>query len=531
MSQTKQPTNYGALGTLVTVFFFWGFIAASNSIFIPFCKSHFHLSQFESQLIDTAFYGAYFIGSLLLFVISSSLKIDILNRMGYKKGIIWGLGISIAGALMMVPAVNSGSFFFILGAFFVIALGFSLQQTAAQPFAISLGDPSTGAHRLNLGGSVNSFGTTVGPLIVSVALFGSVKEGAGAGADIGSIKTLYLIVAGVFFLAAIIFFISKLPKTTGDEHIEKSNKALASLLTMTGAMVALILLGQYTGLGKMELTGLALIAVFAILFFSYSSASKNGDGWGAMKYPQLILGMLAIFVYVGVEVTIASNMGALLKTPEFGSISDAHNSSFISLYWGSLMIGRWTGAISVFNFKKQTRLILSVIVPLVAFGLILGVNLLRGNDVGDLYVYVVCIAIMIAGTLYGQEKPVKTLLVFSLLAAIAMIIGMLTKGQVATYAFISGGLFCSVMWPCIFALAIAGLGKYTSEGSAFLIMMILGGAIIPPLQGAMADKMNIHSSYIIAVVCFLYLAWHAIQTKKVLKKQGIDFDQQIAGGH
>jgi FHS family L-fucose permease-like MFS transporter len=531
MSQTKQPTNYGALGTLVTVFFFWGFIAASNSIFIPFCKSHFNLSQFESQLIDTAFYGAYFIGSLLLFVISSSLKIDILNRMGYKKGIIWGLGISIAGALMMVPAVNSGSFFFILGAFFVIALGFSLQQTAAQPFAISLGDPSTGSHRLNLGGSVNSFGTTVGPLIVSVALFGSVKEGAGAGADIGSIKTLYLIVAGVFFLAAFIFFISKLPKTTGDEHIEKSNKALASLLTMTGALVALILLGQYTSLGKLELTSLALVSVFVILFFSYSSASKNGNGWGAMKYPQLILGMLAIFVYVGVEVTIASNMGALLKTSDFGNISDAHNSSFISLYWGSLMIGRWTGAISVFNFKKQTRLILSVVVPLVAFALILGVNQLRGNDISDLYYYVVCIAIMIAGTLYGQEKPVKTLLVFSLLAAVAMIIGMLTRGQVATYSFISGGLFCSVMWPCIFALAVAGLGKYTSEGSAFLIMMILGGAIIPPLQGALSDKIDIHSSYIVAVVCFLYLAWHAIQTKKVLKKQGIDFDQQIAGGH
>jgi MFS transporter, FHS family, L-fucose permease len=531
MSQPKQPTNYSALGTLVTVFFFWGFIAASNSIFIPFCKTHFKLSQFESQLIDTAFYGAYFIGSMLLFVISSSLKIDILNRMGYKKGIIWGLGISIAGALMMIPAVNSGSFFFILGAFFVIALGFSLQQTAAQPFAISLGDPSTGSHRLNLGGSVNSFGTTVGPLIVSVALFGSVKEGAGAAADIGSIKTLYMIVGGVFLLAAFIFYISKLPKTTGDEHIEKSNKALASLLLITAAMVICILLGQYTSLGKLELTSIALVSVFVILFVSYSSASKNGEGWGAMKYPQLILGMLAIFVYVGVEVTIASNMGALLKTPEFGSISDAHNSSYISLYWGSLMIGRWTGAISVFNFKKQTRLILTVVVPIVAFAIILGVNNLRGNDVSDLYVYIICIAIMIAGTLWGQEKPVKTLLTFALLAAAAMGIGMITHGSIATFAFISGGLFCSVMWPCIFALAVAGLGKYTSEGSSFLIMMILGGAIIPPLQGALADKIHIHQSYILAVVCFLYLAWHAIQTRNVLKKQGLDFDQQISGGH
>jgi len=529
--QTKQPTNYSALGTLVTVFFFWGFIAASNSIFIPFCKTHFKLTQFESQLIDTAFYGAYFIGSMLLFVASSSFKIDFLNKIGYKNGIILGLVVSIIGALCMIPAVNSGSFYFILGAFFVIALGFSLQQTAAQPFTISLGDPSTGAHRLNLGGSVNSFGTTVGPLLVSFALFGSVKEGASAGAEIGSIKTLYLIVAGVFLLAAIIFFISRLPKTTGDEHIEKSNKALSALLLMTAALIGIVVLGQYTSLGKLELTSIALVAVFIILFFSYSSAGKNGNGWGAMKYPQLILGMLAIFVYVGVEVTIASNLGALLNTPDFGNITDAHNSGYISLYWGSLMIGRWTGAISVFNLKKQTRLLLTIVVPLIAFGLILGVNIMRGNDVGDLYLYVGCIAIMIAGTLYGQEKPVKTLLIFSVLAAAAMLIGILTTGTIATYAFISGGLFCSVMWPCIFALAVAGLGKYTSEGSAFLIMMILGGAIIPPLQGALADKMNIHSSYIIALICFIYLAWHAIQTRSVLRKQGIDFDQQIGGGH
>ncbi len=532
MSKSKQPTNYGALGTLVIVFFFWGFIAASNSIFIPFCKTHFNLSQFESQLIDTAFYGAYFIGSFLLFIISSSLKIDILNRIGYRNGIIWGLAISIAGALSMVPAVNSGSFYFILGAFFVIALGFSLQQTAAQPFAISLGDPSGGSHRLNLAGSVNSFGTTVGPLIVSFALFGSVKEGASASAEIGTIKTLYLIVAGVFFLAAAIFFFSKLPKTTGDEHIEKSNKALSSLLIMTVAMIAVILIGQYTSLGKLELTSIALAAVFLILFFSYSSATKSGDGWGAMKYPQLVLGMLAIFVYVGVEVSIGSNMGALLNTPGFGNITEAYNSSYISLYWGSLMIGRWTGAISVFNLKKQTRLLLTIVVPLVAFGVIIAVNTIRGNDMSHLYLYVVCIAIMIAGTLVGKEKPVKTLLIFAVLGAIAMLIGVLTEGMVATYAFISGGLFCSVMWPCIFALAVAGLGKYTSEGSAFLIMMILGGAIIPPLQGAVADKMNIHVSFVVALICFIYLAWHAVKTKSVLKAQGIDHDAEVAGaGH
>lgn len=174
--QAKIPTNYGALGTLVTVFFFWGFIAASNSIFIPFCKSHFELTQFESQLIGSAFYGAYFFGSLVLFLLSNVLGYDILNRIGYKKGIIYGLLISVVGALLIIPSANANSFPAILGAFFVVALGFSLQQTAAQPFAIALGDPATGSHRLNLGGGVNSFGTTLGPIIVSYFLFGSIDR-------------------------------------------------------------------------------------------------------------------------------------------------------------------------------------------------------------------------------------------------------------------------------------------------------------------------------------------------------------------
>jgi FHS family L-fucose permease-like MFS transporter len=529
----RIPTNYSALSTLVIVFFFWGFIAASNGIFIPFCKKHFNLNQFESQLIDFAFYAAYFVGSFILFLFTSITKIDILNKIGYRRGIIWGLFISIAGALLMIPAVNSGSYPFILGALFVIALGFSLQQTAAQPFAIMLGDPSTGSHRLNLGGSVNSFGTTLGPLIVSYALFGSVKEGAAASADISQIKLLYMIVAGVFFLAALIFIFSKrLPSTTFDEHVEHSPKAVSSLTGLTVGLIILVVISQYTDLTKLSLTSIAMLMVFLVLLISYLSASKKSEGWGAMKYPQLILGMLAIFVYVGVEVTIQSNMGALLKTPEFGSIDESHNSRFISLYWGSLMIGRWTGAISVFNLSKSVKRILTVIVPFVAFALVLAVNVARGNDVSDLYYYVVCVAILIAGIFYGQEKPVKTLMTLSLLAAIAMIVGMLSSGIVATYAFMSGGLFCSIMWPCIFSLAVAGLGKYTSEGSAFLIMMILGGAIIPPFQGALSDKLSIHLSYIVAVVCFAYLVWHTWKTKSVLKAQGIDFDKELAAsGH
>jgi len=272
------------------------------------------------------------------------------------------------------------------------------------------------------------------------------------------------------------------------------------------------------------------------LFYSNSQAQKLSDGWGAMKYPQLIYGMLGIFVYVGVEVTIDNNFGALLKTPGYlteAGMDESQISHYVSLYWGSLMIGRWMGAVSVFNLKGMTKTIARIIVPLVAFGVVLFVNYLYGSDVSDLYGYVVCIAIALAAFFYGQEKPVKTLVVVSLLATIAMLIGVFTKGIVSVYALIAGGLFCSVMWPCIFALGVGGLGKYTSQGSAFLIMMILGGAVIPPLQGSLGDLSSIgmHNSYLVAAACFLFLAWLAVKFKAVLHKQGLDFDEQIGGGH
>src|SRR5689334_10048478 len=174
--QNQQPTNYGALGTLVTVFFFWGFIAAGNSVFIPFCKHYFDLDQFQSQLIDFAFYLAYYVGALLLFAYGAFGGKDLVGKWGYKKSIIYGLLFSALGAAAMIIAVRANVFAGMLMGLFIVALGFSLQQTAAQPFAITLGDPATGTNRVNLGGGVNSFGTMIGPLIVAYVLFGSSAE-------------------------------------------------------------------------------------------------------------------------------------------------------------------------------------------------------------------------------------------------------------------------------------------------------------------------------------------------------------------
>tara|TARA_B110000977_G_C11010037_1_gene467299 strand:- start:628 stop:1446 length:819 start_codon:yes stop_codon:yes gene_type:complete len=268
----------------------------------------------------------------------------------------------------------------------------------------------------------------------------------------------------------------------------------------------------------------ALVVIVGGLLFANKNALKKPEGWGAMQYPQLVMGMLAIFTYVGVEVTIQSNLGELLKSADFGGYSDSEIAPFISMYWGSLMIGRWAGAISVFKPGKTLKNVLLIVVPYIAFGVVLFVNHISNNDVSGLYLYGWSILLLIAGFFFGQDKPSKTLFIFGLLGALAMLVGLFSTGTIALYAFMSGGLFCSIMWPSIFSLSIAGLGKYTSQGSAFLIMMILGGAIIPPIQGKLADLFNIHNSYWITVVCFLYLMFFAVKVKSVLKTQGVNYD-------
>lgn len=547
----KQPTNYGALSTLVTVFFFWGFIAAGNSVFIPFCKHYFHLDQFQSQLIDFAFYTAYYVGALLLFAYGAFGGKDLVGKWGYKKSIVYGLLFSALGAAAMILAVNGNSFAGMLLGLFIVALGFSLQQTAAQPFTITLGDPATGSTRITLGGAINSFGTSIGPLVVALALFGTtaaITDDKIASLSLSKVIVLYVGVGALFIAAAALFFFSrKVPSGIIIEKTEKANKALFTLLIMSGLLIVMFVpvFGSYqkdvsvmTDSEKHALETyrlwwlLGAMAVVVIgLLWANVSARKKSDGWGAMKYPQLVLGMLGIFVYVGVEVAVGSNLGELLKQKEFGSLAASQATPYIMMYWGSLMIGRWTGAIGAFELKKSTRQLLQLIVPLVAFGILLLIIYLSDYDVKALYLYVICVLVLIVAFFFSKDKPVQTLLVFSLLGVIAMVIGLVTTGSTAIYAFLSAGLFCSIMWPCIFSLSVAGLGKYESQGSAFLIMMILGGGIIPPIQGKIADIIGIHQSYLIAVVCFAYLAFFAFAVKGILKKQGIDYDAAVGSSH
>lgn len=542
MSDNKNYKQ--ALYTLVTVFFFWGFIAASNGVFIPFCKTYFSLDQFQSQLIDFAFYGAYYIGALFLFIFSSVRNMDIMNSWGFKSSIVKGLLLSAIGACAMIIAVNgaapgdSSAFNYILGALFIVGLGFSLQQTAANPFAISLGEPEKGSHRLNLAGGVNSFGTAIGPIVVSLALFGTAasanidlgKEIANNNITLTVVQYLYIAV-GVLFLgaAALFHFSKKLPDGKEDSSFLGASKAMTSLIIITIILILIFsqIFNQYIGLGDGEslsheseslilnLSLISLVVVVGGLIISNLLAKKNSDGWGAMQYPQLVLGMLAIFTYVGVEVAIQSNLGELLKTPAFGSLNDTQIAPYISMYWGGLMIGRWTGAITVFNPSNTLKKWLYILVPYFAFAVVLSVNAISGFEVKHLFAFAICVAIQIAGFFIGKDKPALTLKTFGLFGVIAMLVGLYTSGTVAIFAFLSGGLFCSIMWPSIFALSIKGLGKFTSQGSAFLVMMILGGAIIPPIQGKLADIIGIHESYWVTVFCFVYLMYFAKRVENI----------------
>jgi len=474
----QNKTKWGQFGTLISVFFFWGFVAASNDVLIPVFKEKLHLSQVQAQMVSFAFYVAYSVGALIYFMISKFLGQDLLNKIGYKNGISIGLIVSAIGTLLFIPAASAESFPLFISGLFTIGLGFSLQQTAANPLAINMGSASTGSQRLNMAGGINNFGTTIGPLIVNLAIFGSISTVMVS--SLSSVKTPYLILGAAFLLVAVIFYFSSVP-----------NKLVSNTEQLVEA-----------------------------------KKSTWIDRGSPFKYPQLLLGMLAIFVYVGVEVSTAANLPEFMKqklgTPTSGT------APYISLFWASLMIGRWTASAGAFGFAESTKKVLQFLMPYLAFGVFLLVNAIAKHDLQPFYVYSLVILVLILANFLSKGNPARQLLIFSFFGIIALLVAIFSPdAQISVYAICSVGLFCSTLWPCIFTLAISGLGKHTSEGSNFLIFMIMGGGLISLLQGYLAGDhlLGISLSYFVGIGCFVYLAYYAIKSKNDLKDQGIDLDE------
>jgi FHS family L-fucose permease-like MFS transporter len=410
--------NYGfALTVLTSLFFMWGFITCLNDILIPHLKSVFDLNYTQVMLIQFCFFTAYFIASL------PSGKI--VEKIGYRRGIVVGLSIAGIGCLLFYPAASAQSYPLFLFAFFVLASGITLLQVAANPYVAILGKPETSSSRLNLTQAFNSLGTTIAPylgsvLILSVAIktadelkqLTAPELSAYHQAHASAVQVPYLILAAALFFIAVVFAIIKLPE------IEAS-----------GA-------GSADGNGG-----------------SYDH--KHESAWG---YRHLVLGAVGIFVYVGAEVSIGSFLVNFLGQPDIAGLKEVEAGKFVSYYWGGAMVGRFIGS-----------------------------------------------------AVQRQIKPGKVLAINAIVASLLVIAAMFFSGSVAMWAILAVGLFNSIMFPTIFTLAIDGLGKHTGQGSGILCMAIVGGAVIPVIQGALADNIGIHHAFVLPVLCYLFIAYYGFK--------------------
>ena len=404
-----------ALTVMTTIFFMWGFITALNDVLIPHLKSVFTLNYTEVMLVQFTFFGAYFIMSL------PSGKI--LAHWGYRASIIIGLIVTGIGALLFLPAAQAPSYPLFLSAFFVLASGITLLQVAANPYVSLLGAARYASARLNLAQALNSLGTTIAPklggfLILSAAVLGAAElaqlspaaQAAYKAQQAHLVQGPYIGIAIVLFVLAIVVWLCRLPQLENTAAADDSQHRFAD----------------------------------------------------ALKLPRVWFGMLAIFVYVGAEVSIGSFMVNYLSLPDIGNMSEAAATGYVSLYWGGAMVGRFIG--SALLTRIDTR-------KLLAFNAAIA-------------------ALLVAAT-------------------------MLTFGHVALWSVVAIGLFNSIMFPNIFTLGIEKFGPLTGKVSSLLVMAIVGGAIIPLAQGALADHVGVHHAYVLPLICYLYIIYYGLRGSRV----------------
>ncbi|WP_205792873.1 L-fucose:H+ symporter permease [Burkholderia sp. Ac-20353] len=402
---------------LTSLFFMWGFITSLNDILIPHLRAVFTLSYVQAMLIQFCFFGAYLVMSFPAGFL--------VERLGYKAGIILGLSAAGTGCLLFYPAAEHASYPFFLGALFVLASGITLLQVAANPYVAILGTPELASSRLNLTQAFNSLGTALAPvfgsvLILSVAIKTSGQLQKLNPADLaaygvsqaGAVQIPYIGLAIVFYLLAVAIATLKLPKIDAPE---------------------------------------APVEV---------SDARNTDRvhTNVWAHRHLVLGAVGIFLYVGAEVAIGSFLVNFMGQPQIAGLQQEAAARYLSLYWGGAMVGRFLGS-----------------------------------------------------ALLSKIRPGYLLAFNAFVVSALLVIAILASGTIAMWALLAIGLFNSIMFPTIFTLAIEGLGKHTGEGSGILCMAIVGGAIVPLIQGFMADHIGVQLSFCVPVVCYLYIAYYGLK--------------------
>lgn len=452
-STKNQPTRFAAsLITITTLFFMWGFITSLNDVLTPFLKGVFQLSHFQANLVQFSFFGAYFIGSVLYFISSITIG-DPISKIGYKNGIIFGLLLSATGCFLFYPSAEYQSFGFFLGALACISFGLTILQIASNPYVALLGKPETASSRLNLSQGFNSFGHTIAPVIGGYLIFKYFVMGTNPGAS--SVKIPYIIFGFAFILLALFIKFSHLPPFAVHEKIEKKPEAL--------------------------------------------------------KHRNLLFGIFAIFFYVGAEVSVGSNLVAYLKLPDIAGMLEADASKFLAFYWGGAMIGRFMGSISLSETKGMKKYLSMAGVAIVLFIIIF---LITKLDFSYVWYFLIYLGVNYIAFMLGKSLPARTLTIFAFFVMGLLTIGIFAHGTFAMWSMLCIGLFNSIMWSNIFTLAIARLDKYTSQGSSLLVMMIVGGAILPICQGALADAAGVHYSLFVPLAAYLYLIFYGISGYK-----------------
>lgn len=449
MNSSLTKSNRFSLILLTSLFFMWGFITVLNDILIPHLKAVFDLSYLEAMLVQFAFFSAYFIGGFGYFLISM-FSGDPISKIGYKNGIIIGLLMSALGTILFYPAAHFQIYGFFLAALFVLGLGFAMLQIAANPYVAILGSEKSASSRLNLSQGFNSFGTTIGPILGGYFIFEYFKN-VENGAD--SVVIPYMVLTVMLLILALMIKGAKLPR-----------------------------------------------------FINTTEAIK---GAGALKFRQLRLGAIAIFLYVGAEVSIGSFLINFLGLENIAGYSEAQASPFVAFYWGGAMIGRFLGAISLSQIDIKKKLSAMLVISVLAFSVVyIAVYLKTSISFEQIIPYFVFLLLNYFAFIIGRSLPGRTLSIFALAPIALLFVGIFGSSLWAMWAILGIGIFNSIMWSNIFTLSIKGLGNYTSQGSSILVMFIVGGAIIPPIQGAVADIVGVQLSFFVPMLSYFYLAYY-----------------------
>lgn len=449
MNSSLTKSNRFSLILLTSLFFMWGFITVLNDILIPHLKAVFDLSYLEAMLVQFAFFSAYFIGGFGYFLISM-FSGDPISKIGYKNGIIIGLLMSALGTILFYPAAHFQIYGFFLAALFVLGLGFAMLQIAANPYVAILGSEKSASSRLNLSQGFNSFGTTIGPILGGYFIFEYFKN-VENGAD--SVVIPYMVLTVMLLILALMIKGAKLPR-----------------------------------------------------FINTTEAIK---GAGALKFRQLRLGAIAIFLYVGAEVSIGSFLINFLGLENIAGYSEAQASPFVAFYWGGAMIGRFLGAISLSQIDIKKKLSAMLVISVLAFSVVyIAVYLKTSISFEQIIPYFAFLLLNYFAFIIGRSLPGRTLSIFALAPIALLFVGIFGSSLWAMWAILGIGIFNSIMWSNIFTLSIKGLGNYTSQGSSILVMFIVGGAIIPPIQGAVADIVGVQLSFFVPMLSYFYLAYY-----------------------